>query len=783
MTPEEKGDSAAPAGAQDRQDPKNAPDAVAPETETRARGYYGYYGNGYRYGSYGSYGSGGYGSGYGSGIADVAGSISETMQNRTLGDYVTIFRERIWYLILTVFIIITGVLVYTYNIVPEFTASGRVQVLRQAFNLSGGISGRNSSDLVTGQDDFMTQVEIMMSEKIIERVQARLTQEELSEVVDPYRAGNIFTGPLTPMEVIAAHRTVQPRKSTFIVTVAYTHRTKEIARKMTDYFIDEICKANMEMRQVRVSPIIDSTRIKIEHLQQQLDDERRERAELVKREDLLNIDMGTAAQELSSINSARDSERKNYEDLLAIRNELDQVKKSGGKLVEQPAIAQNSLVATLLPRVADLRISVSSMREKYGDKHPQLIQAAEQLAAAEKELDVAIAKADAEFQANFVASKRRYESAQQRAVEKNAQLSRLREASTQLETMDEQIRNDAELLQRLKINLEDQNLMLTTTSTSIVQVLDTANVPNMPSNKNFLLNALFGLIGGLVLGSGIVVLLSFFDDKIKSAKDVETSLGIPLLSSVVRLRGKGLTHKATIVRDGKNRSVIEAFIGLYSSLKIGEISKNAKVIALTSTIPSEGKTFISTNLAQTFANHGEKTLLIDGDLRLPNIAKSLEVTGEDHDLLKYISGDKSIDDVILKDYHRGLDILPVVKGIRNPTEVINSKKFETLLEELRKRYDKIVIDTPPVAAVSDVLGVLPLCDGVIYVIKWNTSHRLLVRANLRRLEEAKVPVLGAVLNQITRHIAHHYTYSAGYTYAAHAGYYKNDAAKHEVKVK
>ncbi len=171
--------------------------------------------------------------------------------------------------------------------------------------------------------------------------------------------------------------------------------------------------------------------------------------------------------------------------MMAIRNELESVKKSGGKLIEQPVITMNSLVSSLISRIADLRIAVSSMGEKYGENHPQLIQTNEQLASAEKELDAAVIKAEAEFNANFIAAKRRYEDAQRRAVEKNAALSRLREASTQLETMDEQIRNDAELLQRLKINLEDQNLMLTTTASSIVQVLDNAAVPNLPSNKKF----------------------------------------------------------------------------------------------------------------------------------------------------------------------------------------------------------------------------------------------------------------------------------------------------------
>ncbi len=752
---------------------ENSQNRGVPE-DARFRGAYRSYGTGYGYAGYG----GGYGGGYGSGLADVASNIGETMANRTIGDYVTIFRERIWYIILSVFVLLTGALVYTHNVVPEYTASGRVQILKQAFNLAGTGRGQNSSDMISGRDDFMTQVEIMMSEKIIERVQARLTQEELSEVVDPYRAGNVFTGPLSPMEVIAKFRSVSPQKSTFIVTVSYTHRSKAIAKKMTDYFIDEICKANIEMRQVRVSPIIESTRIKIEHLQQQLDDERRERAELVKREDLLNIDMGTASSELSSINATRDSERKIYEDMMAIRNELESVKKSGGKLIEQPVITMNSLVSSLISRIADLRIAVSSMGEKYGENHPQLIQTNEQLASAEKELDAAVIKAEAEFNANFIAAKRRYEDAQRRAVEKNAALSRLREASTQLETMDEQIRNDAELLQRLKINLEDQNLMLTTTATSIVQVLDNAAVPNLPSNKKFFMNSIFGIIGGLILGAGVVILLSFFDDKIKSAKDIESSLGIPLLGAVVRLNGKNLVDNAGVVRTGKSRTAVEAFISIYSSLKIGEFSKDAKVIALTSTVPSEGKTFVSANLAQTFANHGEKTLLIDSDFRLPNVANSLDIK-EGANFIEYLGGEKTLDEAIIKDFSKNLDVLCCSKGVRNSTEIINDRKFRETLDILRERYDRIVVDTPPVAVVSDIFSILPHCDGVIYVIKWGVVHRLLAKANLRRLEEARVPVFGGVLNQLVKHIAHRYTYSSGYGYSS-ARYYDDSVERYVV---
>lgn len=729
----------------------NQSDSVAGKTPPPAGYGYGY-GYGYNNGNYGI------------GISDIAGNLSETMQTRSLGDYITIFRERIWYLILSVFIVLSGVLVYTYNIVPEYTAQGRVQVLRQAVNIGGG---RTSGEMqVVGQDDFLTQVEIMTSEQIINRVVQRLTQAELSEVVDPYRDSDFFSGPLSAEEVIARHRTVQPKKSTFIVTVGYTHRTKEIAKKMTDYFIDEICKYNMEIRALRANPAIETTRQKIESLEKKIEMERQERVKLVQQENLLELDMGTAANELSDINRQLDAEKKNYDDQLAILNEIDKAKKEGSSLLEQPAITGNTHVGALLSRRAEQRIAIGSMLERYGDKHPELIRAKEQLAATENELSLAVAKAEAEFNANLIAAKRRYESAKLRQVEKTMKLQKMREASTRLETLTAQLKNDEELLQRLRINLEDQSLSLTTTSTSIIQPLDTASVPNMPSNKNFLLNALFAIVAGTAVGAGVIILLSFLDDRVKTSKDVEMFLKLPLLASVKRIRGRknGLVEKATMVASGKNSRVTESFISLYSALKIGEASRNAKVIAVTSTTPSEGKTFVSSNVSEVYASNGEHVLLLDADLRLPNIARSLGIDDSNVGIRRYLEDNAPLEECIVKDFIPDMDVLPAGSAFKNPTRVINSKKFLEMLRQLRERYDRIIIDTPPIAAVSDILNILPNCDGVIFTIKFNTNPRLLVRNSLRRLEEAKVPIFGAVLNQMPLQTEHYYTDKSYNTY-------------------
>lgn len=724
----------------------------------------------------------GYGyNGYGYGGAGDGTSLSEAMQTRTLSDWIAMFRERIWYLILSVFVVLTGALIYTYNVVPEYTASARLRVLKNAIQAAPGSSASTSSlESIQGQEDFQTQLEIMRSGTIVKRVQARLTSEELTEVVKPYQGGNVFSGPLTPTEVIAQHRNVIPQKATFIAYLEYTHRRPEVAEKLANYFAEEIQKYNSEDRANLTSPVIETTRVQIEQMEHTLTQQREERNLLIKNEGLLSTEMGAANAELSNVIAVRDNERKNYEDLLAIHNEIEKTKAAGKSLLSQPSITSNALVATLLPRVADLRISITGLLEKYGKNHPTLISQTQQLEQAEAELAEAVKKAESEFNSNFVASKRRYESAQKRAEEKEAELVRLRDAISQLTALDKKIQLNEELLQRLKFNLEDLKMRVIGSVSSIVSILDPAVVPTRASNKNFALNAIFGIVAGLALGSGIIVLLSFFDDRIKSSRDIESFLGIPLLGTITRLSHvKSPKDKATVVVNGKDRGAIEAFRAIYSALRIGEQSKEAKVFLVTSTTPSEGKTFVSTNLALTYACHGERVLVLDADLRLPNVGNSLGLDAKNGGLTRYIEGELSLDDAILHDVESNFDVLQVGAYCKNPTQVINSAKFREMLEELKTRYDRIVLDTPPIGAVSDVLNLLPFCDGVIYTVRFNTVQRSMIKNNLHRIQDSKIPIFGAVMNQMERETARYYVSSG--QYGAYSKYYHSAQAK-EVEV-
>jgi capsular exopolysaccharide synthesis family protein len=246
-----------------------------------------------------------------------------------------------------------------------------------------------------------------------------------------------------------------------------------------------------------------------------------------------------------------------------------------------------------------------------------------------------------------------------------------------------------------------------------------------------------------------------------------------MLGIIPKVKKLDSVSKSHIVASLTDRHVTENFRSMLSYLKINDQSKNSNVFLITSSIPSEGKSFISSNLGLSFAANGEKVLLLDGDLRLPNVAKSLQLEN-DSGVLDFISGEEAIETYIVNDVYPNLDVLPSGGKSKNPTAILNNSKFQSMLLKLRDNYDKIIIDSPPLAAVSDSLNIVPLVDAVIYVIKYDAVKKSVANSCIRRLWESKTPVLGAILNNVSLGLSTYYysQYAANKKYSA---YYMQDS--------
>jgi len=165
-------------------------------------------------------------------------------------------------------------------------------------------------------------------------------------------------------------------------------------------------------------------------------------------------------------------------------------------------------------------------------------------------------------------------------------------------------------------------------------------------------------------------------------------------------------------------------------------------------MPGEGKSFVATNLAQTFASQGQRTVIVDCDLRKPNVQQSFRLTST-KGVTHYCLQGAPLDEITNRNVHPNLDVITVGGRTKNPIQLLNSKEFETLVAELARRYDRVVFDTPPLGAVSDALNVLSLMDGAVFVIRYNFVKRGMSQTCAKRLLSANIPVFGAVMNDMS----------------------------------
>ena len=720
------------------------------------------------YGGYAGYGAAGYGN-YGAAAGGPGG------KGGPFAAYLTMLRERWWWVLLSVLVFVTIAVVYTSTIIPEYRAAGRLRVYRLTPTIGTGNTGVDETQRIGSNDDFLTAIESMKSTAVIEGVSRLLTPAERKLVLEPYQQGNLFTGPLTEQEVFARQRGVNPTRQTFVVNVDFTHPNRELARLVAQRFCDVIQKSSEDERLTITHPLVEKARIEIESLEDKIRRLYEKKNGLVKSGDLLDI-AGTTnsiAAQRSKLIQDREDYRKQLDEIGIVVALVKQYRAAGRDLSEVPLVRSDADVAAARSKSTDAQTRVRAMEEIYTDLHPKMIAERQALAQLSAEFQRAVkTKADS-LAAAQVDLRAKLDNAVEILRQKDEAINRLQAAAVELEKIDKDIRANEEFLGRMKLNYEEAKLRTATSGISTsIRVMDKPSVSDKPVNKSFSVNALAGLALGFFAGVGLVLLLGALDDRLKSVRDLEGGLGIPVLGTVPKVAETAGPDRALLARQDKDRQATESVRAIYSAMKINPGSAAGRVFLVTSTRPAEGKTFIATNLALAFAQHAERVIVVDADLRLPNVGPSLGFAG-DGGVSRWFNGEMTLDEAIVKDVAPGLDVLPVGLSCRNPTQVINNPRFAEMIDELRRRYDRVFIDSPPIGAVSDALHLIPKVDGVVFVVRFNLVSARNAAACLARLRDAGAPMLYAVLNQMSVRLASVYTDtydpSAGKYYVGESG--------------
>lgn len=731
------------------------------------------YGGGYGYGGGGGYGYGGYG-GYGEGGGGGP--------QRSFKDYFLMFRERIWYLIVAFFIIFSGSILYTFNKTKIYTAVAQVQLYRDDPSALG-ISTDTDPSQIRSAEDLNTQISVFESGSIIQGVEQRIQDDLRARFMAPYTDALSLSGPLTTAEILGRNRKIVPRRMSLMINVAYSHPYPDVAAEVANLFAQEFIDYNLKLNIDASMKDVEDLRIRADQQKERVEELDLKLAEYRERNNAVSLDSqeNIAGAQLARLNEIKLSNKNTYDQLETKWNLIEMYRREGRNLSEFSFISEQPRVSSLLEKISGARISISSLSKRYREKHPVMIQQIQVLQEAEEELRLAIQNSVDKVYAAYSEARTNFEMASQRLAEKERELIQLSKTRVEFNSLLRDLEVQQSFFQALNSRMTTERAAVNLKNPN-ARIIDRAFPPSEdnPSSPNVVMNLAAGFFGGVAVGVGLIFVVAFLDDRVKSAFDIEGTIGLPMLGVVPRIKKLDTNTKAQAVASNVDRHVTETFRSIHSAMRLNDQSRNARVILTTSTVPSEGKSFISSNLSLTYANHGEKTLLLDGDLRLPNIARSLQLENE-YGLLDHIEKGVGLDEVIIKDVYPNLDVLPTGGKTKNPTQVLNSAQFEAMLAELRDRYDRIFIDSPPLAAVSDALNLLPLVDGILYVIKFNTVKRKTALANVRRLWESDTPVFGAILNNISGSLSSYYYFS--YSDKAYQNYYiqQEEALENEME--
>ena len=622
--------------------------------------------------------------------------------------------------------------------------------------------------------ELNTALQVLSSGRVRSRVVASFTPEEQQILRRPAlkrnpqaTAGGLDIGSMRPYST----------GKSFLIGISVTHEDPEAAALVANRFVDVFMGYLFENAGGKNDEAIKYLSEQAERLRKVSEEAQQKLQQYMKEKNLVSLDgsQNIIADKLKKSAGYRDEAALSLLNIDAKVKQMETFQATRQNLLEIPEISGHGSVSTLKAQLNKLQSDQNLLSERYFERHPRMIEIANQIAVSQEDLDRAIALAIAEWKARQVEARQRLKTYDEEFNNNEKAWMQLGELGVEYGTLQRQAEvakgNYLSILSRLNDTMTVKNV-----EKIPIHLLDRAssNFSPVSPNKGDITRTSIGI--GVLIFMGVAVGLSFIDDRIKSAWDVESFIGAHLLGIIPDLTSMKDDEKYSLLIDNKQAPGVEAFLSVYSSIKIHSKLDFPKSILITSTIPGEGKTLISCNVAGCFARHGRKTLLVDCDLRRPMLHRHFKQQNTAGLLSWFESGSTMEGDLatnpllgIIK-VGENLSLLCSGGRSKSPTELLESPIFSQLLERLKREYDLVIVDSPPLGAVTDSLLIAERIDEVVYVCRFNRAYRKHIRLYMRALRNGKNEVLGIVLNGLSpRRIEYYSNYRYYRSYKKYYG--------------
>ncbi|MBO6634164.1 polysaccharide biosynthesis tyrosine autokinase [Parvibaculum sp.] len=714
---------------------------------------------------------------------------------------IAMFRRRIWLVLGIAAVLFVCAFLVLQTLTPKFTASTVVMIetrREQVVDIESVLS-----DLSPKGGVVNTQAALIKSKSVVTRVIDKLGLEgdpEFNPMLRSEQGGvggwlpnwltNLSGSPktLSPEErervesetvfrsVLAGLET-NPNSSTLSIEISFTSTDREKAARIANAVAEAYVLDQLEAKFEATRRANEWLTERLSELRTQLDEAERA-VEIFRTENDLvsaNTDGGTLnEQQLSELNSQLILARAERAAKQARYDRLQEIMKRGGNVDAIGEVLSSPVITGLRQQQAELARRQAELSSRYGPRHPEILKVQAEQRDLGREISQEIGRiADGMRNEVDVAATRErslqesLEGLTKRASGDNqafVQLRALERDATATRTLYESF------LTRFRQTSEQQDLL-----TPDARVISEASIPTSPSEPKMNVLLAGALIAALGAGLGCAVLLELLDDTFHTTTQIEETLGVANLGVVP------LVDRATAGRDQPQEflqkkplsSYAEAFRGLRTALALSNVDKPPKVVLFTSSLPGEGKTTAAASFALAASKAGSKVILLDCDLRRPKAVEALKLKKPEAGLVEYLAQQAALDDVLLH-HESGLDVIPIVAGTANPTELLGSQHMKDLMAHLRRTYDLVVIDSAPVLPVSDTRQLAKLVDTTLFVVQWNKTPKAAAKNAIREFFTFGLPLAGVVLAQVDLSQQKKYGYGdGGYYYSSYSSYHSN----------
>lgn len=569
------------------------------------------------------------------------------------------------------------------------------------------------------------------------------------------------------VQAVAGHVDISNDGRSYLLRIRAQSNDRELAAKIANTYVDVYLLDQLEAKFDAVKRTSTWLNDQLATLRDKVRDSDRAVQVFKEQNNLTETKGGTVAeQQLSELNSQlilASADRAQKES--SLRQLQDQLR--AGNL-NAPSVMGSALIQKLREQQAELTRKESELAQRYKPAHPTMVNIRAEIEDLKHKID-SEAGQTAQGLAGDVAAARAREASLRDTL---AGLQRNTAEQGKVEVQLRELERESDANKALYENF--LNKFKQANAESDIQQADArlvspATPPTSPSYPNKTMTVGFTFVVSIFAGIAIAFLVERLDNGFRTAEQIERLVGLPTLGLVPAIAGEDSPQDLIVKRPTSQYS--EAVRTIRTALRYSDIDHPPKIVLVTSSLPSEGKTVLAASLARSVARSGGKSLLVDCDLRRPNVARLLNVPAEPG-ILDMFAENSSLDKIIKVDEPSGMHFVPAKSGTPNPQDLLGSQLMRSFLEEMSSRYDLIVLDAPPVLAVSDAIILSHFADTTLFLVRWEKTTRPVMMGAVKALQASGGHVAGVVLSRVNarRHSAYGYG-DAAYYYGRYSDYY------------